>query len=163
MLDGREHTEPLDHPHSTLLAPTVATPTPAIEETKEYVDDTWAELRVHHITQMEAPAEAQAKARSCTGALPLKAAMGIIPFLIVEAVRAPTARAPVNSKTKHSNMAWRYVTERDDTLVAQAFATSSGRGNQYGRRDWLDVGGQDILAPLLKASNKANMVPKANT
>ena len=35
-------------------------------------------------------------------------------------------------------MAWRYVTERDDTLVAQAFATSSGRDSQYGWCDWSD-------------------------
>jgi len=50
-----------------------------------------------------------------------------IPFLIVEAVRAPTARAPVISKTKHRAMACRYVTDREDTDVAQALATSSVR------------------------------------
>lgn len=48
-----------------------------------------------------------------------------IPFLIVDAVRAPTAKAPVISKTKHKSMACRYVTEREDTEVAQALATSS--------------------------------------
>jgi hypothetical protein len=48
-----------------------------------------------------------------------------MPFLIVEAVRAPTAKAPVISKIKHRTMACRYVTEREDTEVAQALATSS--------------------------------------
>lgn len=70
--------DPPLQPHSTLLAPTAATPTPAIDETKEYVEETWAELRVHHITQMAAPAEAHAKARSWTPALPWKASMGIL-------------------------------------------------------------------------------------
>lgn len=70
--------DPLLQPHSTLLAPTAATPTPAIDETSEYVEETWAELRVHHITQMAAPAEALAKASNCTPALPLNAAMGML-------------------------------------------------------------------------------------
>jgi hypothetical protein len=48
-----------------------------------------------------------------------------IPFLIVEAVRAPTAKAPVISKIKHKIIACLYVTEREDTEVAQALATSS--------------------------------------
>lgn len=56
-----------------------------------------------------------------------------IPFLIVEAVRAPTAKAPVISKTKHRSMACRYVTDREDTEVAQALATSSiaRSGHEY--------------------------------
>lgn len=103
-----------------------------MDDTNEYVDETWAELRVHHMTQIEAPAEAHAKASSCTPALSPKAEFGIIPFLIVDAVRAPTASAPVISKIRQSIIAWRYVTERDDTLVAQAFATSS-TVNQYGK------------------------------
>lgn len=49
----------------------------------------------------------------------------MMPFLIVEAVRAPTARAPRSSKIQQRTMAPRYVTERDETLVAQALATSS--------------------------------------
>ena len=97
--------EPPFHPHSTLLAPTAATPTPAMEDTREYVEETWAELRVHHMTQIAAPADAQVKARSWTPALPLNAAMGIIPFLMVEAVLAPTVRAPVTSKIKQRTMA----------------------------------------------------------
>jgi len=136
--------DPLLQPHSTFFAPTAATPTPAMEETKEYVEETCAELRVHHMTQMAAPAEAQAKARSWTSASSLNALIGIlllillaeivyagmcestnIPFLIVEAVRAPTAKAPVISKTKHRIMACRYVTDREETEVAQALATSS--------------------------------------
>lgn len=56
--------DPLFQPHSTLLAPTAATPTPARDETSEYVEETWAELRVHHMTQIAAPAEAHAKASS---------------------------------------------------------------------------------------------------
>jgi len=32
--------DPLFQPHSTFLAPTAATPTPAIDETNEYVDET---------------------------------------------------------------------------------------------------------------------------
>jgi hypothetical protein len=135
--------DPLLHPHSTFLAPTAATPTPAMDETREYVEETWAELRVHHMTQMAAPAEAHAKASNCTPAFSWNASMGIlndcqlafsqpfltiltnIPFLMVEAVRAPTAKAPVISKTKHRSIACRYVTEREDTEVAQALATSS--------------------------------------
>jgi hypothetical protein len=53
------------------------------------------------MTQMEAPAAAQVKARSWTGALPWKALRGMIPFLMVEAVLAPTASAPVISNIKH--------------------------------------------------------------
>lgn len=70
--------DPLLQPHSTLLAPTAATPTPAMDETNEYVEETWAELRVHHITQIAAPAEAQAKASNWTPALPWNAAIGIL-------------------------------------------------------------------------------------
>lgn len=70
--------DPALQPHWTFFAPTAATPTPAMEETKEYVEETWAELRVHHITQIAAPAEAQAKANNWTPALPLNAAMGIL-------------------------------------------------------------------------------------
>lgn len=57
------------------------------------------------MTQIAAPAEAQVNARSWTGALSLKAEMGIIPFLIVEAVRAPTVRAPVISNMRHRTIA----------------------------------------------------------
>jgi hypothetical protein len=49
----------------------------------------------------------------------------LMPFLIVLAVRAPTARAPVNSKMVQRTMACLYVTDRDETLVAHALATSS--------------------------------------
>ena len=97
------------------------------------------------MTQVAAPAAAQANASNCTPALPLNALRGIlvpvrtcvvtvaslhgepayIPFLIVSAVRAPTAKAPVNSKHRQSTMACRYVTEREETDVAQALATSS--------------------------------------
>ena len=80
---------------------------------------------MHHITQMEAPAEEQAKASSWTPALSPKAWLGMMPFLMVEAVLAPTARAPVISKMVHKIMACLYVTDRDETLVAQALATSS--------------------------------------
>jgi hypothetical protein len=52
-----------------------------MDETKEYVDETWAELRVHHMTQIDAPAEAHAKPSNCTPALPLNAAMGILLLL----------------------------------------------------------------------------------
>ena len=55
------------------------------------------------MTQIDAPAAAQVNARSCTGALPWNAARGIIPFLMVEAVLAPTASAPVISNTKHKS------------------------------------------------------------
>jgi hypothetical protein len=78
------------------------------------------------MTQIAAPADAQVKARSWTPALSLKAEMGMMPFLIVDAVLAPTARAPVISKIRQRIIACRYVTDRDDTLVAQALATSSG-------------------------------------
>ena len=81
------------------------------------------------MTQIAAPAEAQVKAKSCTGALSLNAEIGMIPFLIVEAVLAPTARAPVISNARQRSIACRYVTERDDTLVAHALATSSVKQN----------------------------------
>lgn len=51
-----------------------------MDDTSEYVEETWALCRVHHMTQIAAPAAAQVNARSCTGALPLKAEMGMIPF-----------------------------------------------------------------------------------
>jgi hypothetical protein len=86
------------HPQVTDLAPTVATPTPAMAEIKEYVDETWAECRVHHMTHVEAPARAQVKASICTPASPRKEALGMIPFLIVSAVLAPTRIAPSISK-----------------------------------------------------------------
>jgi hypothetical protein len=57
------------HPHWTFEAPTVATPTPATAEMREYVE-TWAEWRVHHITQVEAAARAQVKASIWTPAFP---------------------------------------------------------------------------------------------
>lgn len=76
------------------------------------------------MTQMEAPAAAQVNASSCTPALSLKAEIGMIPLRMVEAVRAPTVRAPVISKIRQRTMACWYVTERDETLVAHAFATS---------------------------------------
>ena len=79
------------------------------------------------MTQVAAPADAQVNARSWTGALPLNAAMGMMPFLMVDAVLAPTVRAPVTSKIRQRTMACWYVTEREETLVAHAFATSSVR------------------------------------
>jgi hypothetical protein len=90
-----------------LEAPTVATPTPATAEMSEYVDETWAEWRVHHITHEEAAASAMVNANIWTPASPLKAALGMIPFLIVSAVRAPTVMAPSISKMVPSTMAWR--------------------------------------------------------
>lgn len=82
--------DPLLQPHSTLLAPTAATPTPARDETSEYVEETWAELRVHHMTQIEAPAEAHAKASSCTPALPWNASMGILISVSQHVLRHPS-------------------------------------------------------------------------
>lgn len=112
-------------PHCTFDAPTVATPTPATEEISEYVDETCAECRVHHITQEEAAASAHVNASICTPAFPWNASFGMIPFLIVSAVRAPTVMAPSISKIVPKIMACRYVMEREETLVAQALATSS--------------------------------------
>ena len=48
-----------------------------------------------------------------------------MPFLIVSAVRAPTATAPTNSKMVPRTIAWRYEMDREETLVAQELATSS--------------------------------------
>ena len=89
---------PLFQPHWTLRAPTVATPTPATAEIREYVEETWAEWRVHHMTQVDAAARAQVKASIWTPASPLNEALGMIPFLIVSAVLAPTRIAPNISK-----------------------------------------------------------------
>ncbi len=126
---GEDGARPLPsfHPHCTCDAPTVATPTPATAEMSEYVDDTWAECRVHHMTHDDAAARAQVKASICTPALPRKASLGMMPFLMVSAVRAPTVMAPSISKMVPNTMAWRYEMDRDDTDVAQELATSSAR------------------------------------
>ena len=137
------------------------------------------------MTQMEAPAAAQVNASSCTPALSLKAEIGMIPLRMVEAVRAPTVRAPVISKIRQRTMACWYVTERDETLVAHAFATSLApllsRGrykNQQGfsvafkcffsrchnryREDMRD-GAIVVSRMYLHASSNAKNVPMAKT
>ncbi len=53
--------------------------------------------------------------------------MGMILFLMVEAVRAPTVMAPSISKMAPKTIACRYVMDREETLVAQLLATSSVR------------------------------------
>ena len=79
------------------------------------------------MTQEEAAARAHAKASICTPALPWKAEFGIIPFLMVSAVLAPTVMAPSSSKMVARTMAHLYEMDLEDTLVAHEFATSSGR------------------------------------
>lgn len=49
----------------------------------------------------------------------------MIPFLMVSAVLAPTVIAPNISNMVPNIMACLYVIDLDETLVAQAFATSS--------------------------------------
>jgi hypothetical protein len=82
--------------------------------------------------------------------------LGMMPFLIVSAVREPTVMAPSISKMVPKIMAWRYDTERDETDVAQALATSSASV----RCDH-DGSGVYSLAPLLYASRSAKNVPMA--
>jgi hypothetical protein len=45
--------------------------------------------------------------------------------LMVSAVRAPAVMAPSISNMVPNTIAWRYEMDRDEALVAQAFATSS--------------------------------------
>jgi hypothetical protein len=116
---------PLFQPHSTFEAPTVATPTPATAEIREYVDDTWAECLVHHMTHEDAAARAQVKASIWTLAFSRNAELGMMLFLIVSAVREPTVMAPSISNIVPRTIACLYVIDRDETLVAQEFATSS--------------------------------------
>ena len=55
----------------------------------------------------------------------------MIPFLIVSAVRDPTSTAPRTSKIVPRTIACRYETDRDETEVAHALATSSaGQGER---------------------------------
>jgi len=80
---------------------------------------------VHHITYEEAAARAQVKASIWTPALPWNAELGMMPFLIVSAVRAPTVIAPSISKIVPNIIACLYVIDLEESLVAHAFATSS--------------------------------------
>lgn len=80
---------------------------------------------MHHITQDEAAARAHVNASICTPALSPKAELGMMPFLMVSAVRAPTRMAPSISNIVPNTMACLYVMDLDETLVAHAFATSS--------------------------------------
>ena len=116
------------------------------------------------MTQMEAPASAQVNANIWTAASPLKAEFGMMPFLIVSAVRAPTVMAPSISNMVPKTMACRYEMEREETLVAQALATSSA---DISKKQVLTEGNKshrnDVLAPLLKASSMAKKVPITKT
>ena len=119
------------------------------------------------MTQDEAAARAQVKASICTPASLRKAELGMMPFLMVSAVRAPTATAPTVSKMVPHTMAHRYEMERDETDVAHALATSSGRRERAVSRAQLEARGGGsrgyALAPLLKASSRAKKVPITNT
>jgi hypothetical protein len=77
------------------------------------------------MTHEEAAAKAQVKASICTPAFPWKAVLGMMPFLIVSAVRAPTVIAPNISNMVPNIIACLYEIDLEETLVAQAFATSS--------------------------------------
>lgn len=85
---------------------------------------------------------AQTKPSSCTPTLPWNALEEMMPDLIVSAVRAPTATAPVNSMIEAARAACFIVNDLDATDVANELATS--------------------LAPMLYASRSAKMVPIAN-
>lgn len=61
---------------------------------------------------------------SCSPALPWKIVAGTMPFLMVEAVRAPTVTAPRNSKMAAAMQAWRRVSDFEETEVANELATS---------------------------------------
>ncbi len=82
---------------------------------------------MHHMTHEEAAARAQVNASIWTPASPLNAELGMIPFLIVSAVRAPTVIAPSISNIVPNIIACLYEIDLDETLVAQAFATSSNK------------------------------------
>ena len=77
------------------------------------------------MTQDEAAARAHANASIWTPALPWKAELGMIPFLMVSAVLAPTVMAPRSSKMVARTMAHLYEMDLEETLVAHEFATSS--------------------------------------
>jgi hypothetical protein len=96
---------------------------------------------VHHITHEDAAAKAQVNASIWTLAFSRNAVLGIMTFLIVSAVRPPTVIYPTISKTVPRTMACLYVTDRDETLVAQEFATSSAnKVHQYMNLHWVNSG-----------------------
>merc|ERR1712093_896033 len=128
-------------PQLTESAPPTATPTPATAETIEQVVETGHDMRVQIMSHEALTTRAQVKARSCTPALPSKMSELMMPFLIVSAVRAPTATAPANSMTAAASVACFIVSDLDATDVANELATS--------------------LAPMLNASRAAKMVPMA--
>lgn len=80
---------------------------------------------MHHMTHDEAAARAQVNARIWTLALSRNAELGMMPFLMVSAVRAPTVMAPSISNIVPNIIACLYEIDLDETLVAQALATSS--------------------------------------
>ena len=55
---------------------------------------------------------------------PAKASTSTMLFLIVPATWPPTPTQPASSMTAAMHMAWRYVSDLADTLVAHELATS---------------------------------------
>lgn len=101
--------------------------------------ETGHDSRVQIMSQVAETTRAQVKASISTPALPLKSEREIMPFLMVEATRAPTRTAPRNSHKAAAMQACRRVSDLDETEVAKELATS--------------------LAPMLKASKAQKMVP----
>ena len=99
------------------------------------------------MTHEEAAASAQVNASIWTPALSRKAELGMMPFLIVSAVRAPTVIAPSISNMVPNIIACLYEMDLDETLVAQAFATSSIKLISYPYHT--EAGLSYSLAPLL--------------
>ena len=99
------------------------------------------------MTQDEAAARAQVKASIWTPALSWKEELGMMPFLMVCAVRAPTVIAPSISNTAPNIIACLYEMDLEETLVAQAFATSSAK--PFSIRFLQAVRSEFLLAPLL--------------
>jgi len=80
---------------------------------------------VHQVTHKDAAARAQVNASIWTPASSRKDELGMMPFLIVSAIRDPTVMAPSISKMVPKIIACLYEMDLDETLVAHAFATSS--------------------------------------
>jgi hypothetical protein len=76
---------------------------------------------------------ATVKARSWTPALPSKDESEMMPFLMVEATRAPTRTAPRNSHRAAAMHACLSVSDLDETEVANELATCN-KGGRRGQR-----------------------------
>ena len=79
-----------------------------------------------------------------------------MPFLMVSAVRAPTRMAPSNSKIVPKTMACLYEIDLEDTLVAQALATSSMKPLELGPRAFRQILTCSVVVGIEHGKERAN-------